>query len=211
MTDFDTKRDNFRQWLDAYDLSPFSAAKKAEISPGAIYNFLSGTSKSLSSGVLQKLAAATGSDVDAILSGPSDIGLALVPVTHLIGAGGNLFEVDEFDGPKNLERPVGFDARAELAAAIIDGEGLFPIPDGWAVFFEIEPTPANEAVGAICIVRYSGGGSRPVVRTVLQGGEQGLYTLQRFSGQLTEDVEVRRAQRIVAFRAFDPARNTRSR
>jgi transcriptional regulator with XRE-family HTH domain len=198
MTDLEKKRDNFRQWLEAYDLSAHSAAKKANVSPGAIYNFLAGTSKSLSSGVLQKLAAATGSDVDAILSGPSGMGPELISVTHLIGAGGSLFEVQEFDEPISLERPAGLDKVARYAAAIIDGEGLSPIPDGWAVFFEAELTPASEAVGAICVVRFSGGGTRPVVRTILPGSNPELYSLQHLSGQLTEDVEVRTAQRVVA-------------
>lgn len=49
------------------------------------------------------------------------------------------------------------------------------------------------------IVRFSGGGDRPLIRTIRRGTKAGLFTLQAFNGALLEDVEVLAAHRVVSF------------
>lgn len=182
-------------WLKANNLSPYSAARKAGISPGTIYNFLSGTSDSLSSAVLQKLAAVTGNSVDNILTGTAP--RSLIPVTHRIGTQGRMFDVD--DARLSLARPPGLAGDDEFSAAIVDGDGLHPIPSDWAVFFRSQPTEAEKMIGQMAVVRFEGGGERPVIRTIRRGTKPGLYTLQAFNGAITEDVQIVAAHLIASF------------
>jgi hypothetical protein len=199
MVDNEVNRVNFKRWLDENDLSAFAAAKKAEVSPGAIYNFLNGTSKSLSSLVLQKLADGHGTTVDDILTGGLSHDDRSVIVSYRIGAGGSMFDIEDHEETVRLARPVGLSSELTLAAAVIDGDGLAPIPEGWAVFFEADTTRPEDLLGALAVVRWSGGGDRPVVRTIRKGSETGMYSLQAFSGALLENVEIRAAHRVVSF------------
>lgn len=191
-------RDAFKAWLAANRITPHKAAKLAGVSPGTIYNFLSGVSDSLSSGVLRKLADATGSSVDAILTGAKPP--QTVPVTHRIGALGRMFSVSD-DETITLSYPPGVTDRGELSAAIVEGEGMHPIPSGWAVFFVDQPEAPETLIGEMAVVRFAGGGDRPVVRTIRRGPEQGLFNLQAFNGTLIEAVEIIAAHRVVSFSA----------
>lgn len=191
-------RDAFKAWLAANDITPHRAAKLAGVSPGTIYNFLSGVSDSLSSGVLRKLADATDTTVDAILTGIA--GPKTVPVTHRIGALGRMFSVAD-DDRVSLKIPPGVSEHSDLCAAIVEGEGLHPIPNGWAVFFVAQETSPETIIGELAVVRYAGGGDRPVVRTIRRGPERGLFNLQAFNGTLIEAVEIIAAHKVVSFSA----------
>lgn len=192
----DDQRDAFRAWLDANDLSPHSAAKAAGVSPGTIYNYLSGVSASLSTGVLQKLAAVTGNPVDAILTGSPPI--MPIRVTYRVGATGKMFNVDD-DEQLTVARPPGVGAGEDIMAAIIEGDGLLPIPSGWCVFFRTAAERPDDLVNQMAVVRFNGGGDKPFVRTIRRGGTDGLFTLQAFGGGLVEDVEIVAAHRIISF------------
>lgn len=192
----DIQRAAFKAWLQKNNLSPFAAAKLAGISPGTIYNYLSGVSSSLSSGVLQKLATSTGNPVDAILTGDGPI--MPIRVAYRVGALGKMFPTDD-DENLTVSRPPGISSSEDVAAAIIEGDALLPIPSGWAVFFRLRPEPADTLVGQMAVVRFNGGGDKPYVRTIRRGSTAGLFTLQAFNGGVTEDVEVAAAHRIISF------------
>lgn len=191
----DDRRAAFRAWLDGKKLSPYSAAKKAGISPSAIYNFIAGTSDSLSSAVMVKLAQAHGATVDEILGGKSP---AMVLVTHRIGASGRMYEVD---AAENLSAPVppGAGQGDDLFAAIIDRDGLHPMPSGWAVYYRKAKDDPAALIGQLAVVRFQGGGERPVIRTIRRGSAPGLFTLQALSGALIEDVSIVSAHLVVSF------------
>ena len=192
----DINREKFTKWLKDNGLTPHSAARKAGVSPGAIYNFLSGTSESLSSAVLQKLANATGNSVDAILTG--SVRTAIIPVTFRIGGSGRVFAID--DGEEiTVKRPAGVADDDNISAAIIDGDSLLPIPSGWVVFFRTTSEAPEKLIGKMAVVRFSGGGDKPVVRTIRRGTSSGLFTLHAFNGGLLEDVEVVAAHAVVSF------------
>lgn len=192
------KRAVFTAWLEQHGLSPYSAAKKAGVSPGAIYNFLSGTSQTLSASVLQKLADATNSTVDSILTG--GISRPLISVKFRVGAQGKMFAIDDSEGDEILVAlPPGLSPEENYSAALIDGDGLHPIPSGWLVFFKTETEEPSGLIGQMAVVRYSGGGERPVIRTIRKGTETGTFTLQAFNGTLIEDVEIVAVHRIVGF------------
>jgi transcriptional regulator with XRE-family HTH domain len=191
----DDNRAAFRRWLELNGLSPFSAAKAAGISPGTIYNFLSGLSESLSTGVLEKLAKATNQPISSILTGEAPS--APIRVLYRVGAMGKMFPTD--DEYLTVERPPGIPATEGVSAAVIEGDGLMPIPSGWYVFFRTDPQSPETLVNQMAVVRYNGGGDKPFVRTLRRGGVAGLFTLQTFSGSLVEDVEVVAAHQIISF------------
>lgn len=98
-----------------------------------------------------------------------------------------------------LTRPPGAATAGNLSAALVDGDGLHPIPSGWAVFFRTQAENPEGLLGSMAVVRFSGGGDRPVVRTIRRGSKPGLFTLQAFNGSMTEDVEVVAAHKVVSF------------
>ena len=193
------RRAAFRRWLELNGTNANEAAKKAGISVSAIYNFLNGDTKSLSSTILSKLAIANSSSVDDILSGKShktDNARMQIRVSYRIGARGSMFLTDE---SIYTEAPAGVALPDGVSAAIVDGDGLSPIPDGWTVFFREQASPASALVGKLACVRFSGGGDRPVVRTILASEYSGLHTLKALDGTLTEDVKIVAAHEIVSF------------
>lgn len=99
--------------------------------------------------------------------------------------------------------PAGVTLPDGISAALVDGDGLAPIPDGWTVFFRDQPSPAASLVGKLACVRFSGGGDRPVVRTILASDHAGLHSLKALDGSLTEDVKIMAAHEIVSFALTD--------
>lgn len=145
---------------------------------------------------MERLAAAANSSVDSILTGNEQF--HLIAVAYRVGAGGKMFGVDD-DEKLLVQKPAGLDGNEKVAAALIDGDALHPIPAGWSVFFRIDPEEPATMIGEMCVLRFLGGGDRPVVRTIRRGTQPGLFTLQAFNGTLTEDVEIVAAHRIVSF------------
>jgi plasmid maintenance system antidote protein VapI len=197
------RREMFKSWLDHIGLNANEAARKAEISVSAIYNFLNGDTKSLSSNVLSKLANAHNSSVDSILNGlPSVTNTAKqsIRVAYRVGARGSMFLCEDklvATAPRGVELPSG------VSAAVVDGDGLLPIPDGWTVFFRDQSSEPDTLVGKLATVRYAGGGERPVVRTILRSRQADLFTLKALDGTLTEDVKIMAAHEIVSFALTD--------
>ena len=195
----DARRAAFRRWLELNNINANEAAKKAEISVSAIYNFLNGDTKSLSSTILNKLALAHNSSVDSILYGRSgnlNTKPSRIAILYRVGARGSMFVCED---DLMAEPPAGVALPSDLSAAVIDGDGLLPIPDGWTVFFRNKPSDPSTLIGKLATVRYSGGGDRPVVRTIMGSQHDGLFSLRAMDGTITEDVKIVAAHEIVAF------------
>ena len=107
---------------------------------------------------------------------------------------------------ENLSAPVppGAGQGDDLLAAIIEGDGLHPLPSGWAVYYRKTQDDPRALIGQLAVVRFQGGGERPVIRTIRRGSTPGLYTLQALSGALIEDVDVTAAHRVVSFSLPQP-------
>ena len=184
----DARRAAFRRWLGHHGTAN-AVAKRAGIAVSAIYNFLNGSTSSLSIDVMTKLATATGSSIDEIVTGRKDQASTL-PVKFRIGHGGSMF----------VARPAGLNDD-DISAAEVDGPGLSPLPDGWLVFFRSGAEDPERLVGKLATVRYQGGGPRPAVRMIERGSRAGLYTLKAMDGTVTEDVAVMACHEVVSFAA----------
>jgi transcriptional regulator with XRE-family HTH domain len=192
------RREALKRWLDLHGLNANEAARKAKISVSAIYNFLNGDTKSLSSTVLNKLAVTNNSSVDAILNGTTTTNKftpTKIKITYRVGARGSMFLNED---KLVAAAPAGVALPSDVSAAVVDGDGLAPIPDGWTIFFRSEATEADRLVGKLATVRYSGGGDRPVIRTILRSQFEGLHTLKAMDGTITEDVKIVAAHEIVS-------------
>lgn len=196
MNDTVEKRENLRKWLKDNNLKAFRAAKDAGIAPSALYNFLNGTTKSLSTDVLAKLAGLKSQPIDAILD-PDAYARDKIQVVYLVGARGSMFELDESDRGE-IVRPLGIPAGRSIKAARIDGDSLSPIPKDWHVCFEADTTVPEALIGSVAVVRYEGF-PRPMIGTVRRGQSEELYTIEAFDGSTVPDVRVRAAHRVVAF------------
>ena len=192
-------REAFRNWLEMNNLNANEAAKKAKISVSAIYNFLNGDTKSLSSTVLQKLALANNSSVDSIISGRVDNATSIkkrIRISYRVGARGSMFVCSD---ELFTTVPEGVTLPENINAALVDGDGLIPIPSDWTIFFRDKPSDPDKLIGRLAVVRFSGGGERPVVRTILASEHPGLHSLRSMDGTLTEDVKIMVSHEIVTF------------
>jgi hypothetical protein len=193
----DLKREAFRAFMERMETNPNRLARDGKFSVSAIYNFLNGDTNSLSSTILQKIAKTTQQTVDSILTGT--VSRAFIPVLYIVGAGGVLFPMDE----TFVERPPGV-STDDLVAARIDEGGLHPLPSGWTVFYTAAANDPETLIGKLAVVRWSGGGERPVIRTIRRGSKPGAFTLHALDGKLTEDVTILAAHAVVAIADAKP-------
>lgn len=190
-------RDNFTRFMETRGLKPHPWATKAGIRSSTLYNFLAGTSASLSSDTLQRLATAAGATVDELLNGAAPAkkaAPATAPVEAVIGIFGRLFPVTEVD---DVPLPAGLPAGVAVTAARVDGDGLHPIPAGWVVFYEQEPRDASGLIGKLAIVSVRGQPQR-MVRQVQKGSTAGLFTLLAWGSGPMADVEVVEAHAVLS-------------
>jgi transcriptional regulator with XRE-family HTH domain len=195
-------RESLRRWMSERGLKPLHVAKKAKIAPGTLYNLLNGDTEKLSLGVIEKIARAYDTTIDEVLGGSSSQLTAHKPliktpllkrvrVTHRVGVGGRMFGESQV---YEIAAPAGHSGE-DLEAAVIDGDGLRPLPAGWHVHFSRVPADPETLIGELAVVRFAGS-SQPLVREIRRGSQAGLYTLLGWNSAPIEDVEITAAHRI---------------
>jgi transcriptional regulator with XRE-family HTH domain len=195
-----------KRFMAAKGLKPHPWALAAGLRSSTLYNFLSGTSKSLSSDSLERLAKAANVTVDELLgsaprpqaapaAAPAERAASRhkVPLGWTIGIYGRLFEMD----PVTIDRPVGIGPEQDVVAARVDGDGLHPVPPGWTVFFARTAQDPASLVGKVAVVRVPGH-AQMLVREVRRGTQSGLWTLLSWSASPMENVEITEAHPILA-------------
>ena len=183
-------------WLELTGITANEAAKKADITVSSIYNFLNGDTKSLRSDTLAKLAKAYCCRVDDILNGCGPNSTPSVAVIYRVGAKGRLFPCED-----NLLAiaPPAISLPLDIRAALIDGDGLLPIPDQWTVFFRTEAASVEKLSGKLACVRFRGGGDKLVIRKIIASNGADYHSLVSMDGKVTEDVEIVLGHEVIAF------------
>lgn len=184
-------RSALQSFLKSHNLKPHNVAKKAGIASSTLYNFLAGTSASLSADVLQKIADTQKVAVDELLGGTST---QLVKLIYHIGIFGKMFKNEEI---ALVGRPVGVPHDATLIAAEVKGDGLMPLGNGWRVFFNEKPQEPNSLLGRLCVVRTRGT-DQPMIREIRKGSTPGLYSLHLWNATPIDDVEIVAAHHILS-------------
>lgn len=177
------RRAALRRFMQRRQLKNKPWADAAGVSEGAIRNFLNGLSDSLSTRVLERLARQQGVSVAALLGEESAFGV--VKVKFYVGAGEEVFALDDADGIDEAEGPVGTEA------AIIRGQSMYPVyKDRDIIFFDEVPVQdLNELLGEDCIVELNDG--RRFLKQVRRGTRPGLFSLASYNAPEIEDVIIR--------------------
>lgn len=129
---------------------------------------------------------------------PSDSGS--VPVVGYVGAGAEIFPVDDHARGQGLDRvraPAGMEPR-DTVAVRIRGDSMLPLEDGWLLFYSRrEEATAEEIVGHLCVVKLAGDGPT-LVKKVRPGYRRGRFNLLSTNADPIEDVELEWAARVRA-------------
>jgi transcriptional regulator with XRE-family HTH domain len=189
--DNDRLRIALEAFMARHGLNAHALSKKANIRPSTIYNFMSGTSKSLSLPVIEKIAEAVGVSAAEILGGH---GGDYIQVAYEVGVHGKLYALDE---PLRLERPSWLPDDETVLAAIASGDALRPMPGEWTILFRKEPEDPETLLGRLCLVRVAGL-PQPVLREIRRGTRRGLYHLSFWAAAPLEDAEIQAAHLIVS-------------
>lgn len=185
-------RINLKAFMERYGLNPHALAQKSGIRASTLYNFLSGTSKSLSLPVIEKIAAAAGAPVAELL-GEAPASGENIELAYEVGVHGRLYDAQE---GLTLERPEWLPSGEEVVAAIASGDALRPMPGEWTIFFRKQPQDPEELQGKLCVVRVAGV-SQPMIREIRRGTRRGLYHLSFWAAAPMDDAEILAAHEIV--------------
>jgi len=123
-----------------------------------------------------------------------------VPVVSYIGAGAEVFPIDDHAQGRGLELvdpPTG--QAGEYVAAKIRGDSMFPMEDGWLVFWSRDQAGVpDECIGKLSVCQVKNG---PMLLKYLQRGTRsGLYTLTSWNAPARPDVQLEWASRVIGIR-----------
>lgn len=122
-----------------------------------------------------------------------------VPVDGFIGQNATVQPYGQNHAPEatvTVECPLGLDPETTRALEVREG-ALFPIEDGWLLFYAELDGIAPDAIGHLCVVREHP--AKPlVIRHLRRGARAGLYTLFAANAAPLENVDVMAASPVRA-------------
>lgn len=78
-----------------------------------------------------------------------------IPVRGYVGAGAQVFPIDEGGASKEVDCPIGLNPNTTVALEV-QGTSMYPfIGDGWIVFYTSEPHGPAEIIGQTCVVKVA--------------------------------------------------------
>lgn len=148
-----------------------------------------------------RYASFFGISLDWLLTGKGNPGRHShkIAVICYVGAGAEIHPIDDHPigrGIKRVEAPQGITG---CAAAIIQGDSMHPLRDGWLIFWvRDQPGVPEECIGQLCVVQVRNGPT--LVKEVRRGSRRGLYRLESWNAPPREDVELEWASKIIDIR-----------
>jgi hypothetical protein len=122
-----------------------------------------------------------------------------VPVISFVGAGAEVFPIDDSaqgGGLDVVEVPFGME---DHVAAIIRGDSMYPLRDGWVILWHRDQDGVpEECVGQLCVVQIKDGPT--LVKDLRRGSRKGLYRLESWNAPPREDVQLEWAAKIALIR-----------
>jgi transcriptional regulator with XRE-family HTH domain len=206
MSGHENRREAFRAWMAANDLSPADVARRATIPPTTIYSYLDGKSRSLRGDTEQRIAQAFNVAVEMLFTSRSGLGRD-VGVWGKIGARADVFPLSDYaDDPMyEVALPPGLSPDEEYVAFEIEGFSMPPAEPGWLVVFRKVETTPEDLINSACLVDTADG--RRLFKRLRRGYSEGLYNLESWDGSpLIENVEITNA---LPFAALTPGRKAR--
>lgn len=118
-----------------------------------------------------------------------------VPIVCYVGAGAEVFAIDDNaqgNGLEQVDAPIGME---DCVGAIIEGNSMFPLRNGWLIFWERDQAGVpEECVGQLCVCQVKDGPL--LVKDLRKGSKRGLYRLESWNAETREDVELEWASKI---------------
>jgi hypothetical protein len=202
----ENRREAFKAWMDAMELTPAEVARRAAIPPTTLYSYLDGKSQSLKGATEQKIADAFGVPVEVLFTSRSDLKRE-VGVWGKIGARADIYPLSDYTEAPMYEvaLPPGIDPDKEYVAFEIEGFSMPPAEPGWVVIFRRAELPIDELIGSACLVDLADG--RRLFKRIRRGYTPAHYNLESWDGSAPiEDVEIVRA---LPFASLTPGRKAR--
>lgn len=206
MLDHENRREAFRNWMLANELSPAAVARKAGIPATTIYSYLDGKSRSLRGDTQQRIADAFGTTAEALFSTPSG-SVRELGVWGKIGARADVFPLSDYtDSPMyEVPLPPGLNPNEEYVAFEIEGFSMPPAEPGWLAMFRLVEITPEDLINTPCLIDTADG--RRLFKRLRRGYSPGRYNLESWDGSpLMEDVEVVNA---LPFACLTPGRAAR--
>jgi len=206
MAMIENRREAFRQWLAANELTPAEVAKRANIPPTTIYSYLDGKSQSMKGTTQEAIASAFNVSVETLFTFRQEGGRE-VGVWGKIGARADIFPLSDYSHAPMYEvaLPPGLDPSEEYVAFEIEGFSMPPAEPGWLVIFRKVATTPEDLINSACLVDTADG--KRLFKKLRRGYAPGRYNLESWDGSpLIEDVEVINA---LPFVALTPGRRSR--
>lgn len=120
---------------------------------------------------------------------------AEVPIVSYVGGGAEVFAIDDSAQGGGLEMvpaPIGME---DCVGAIIRGDSMHPLRDGWLIFWQRDQAGVpEEAVGQLCVCQVKDGPT--LVKDLRRGSKKGLYRLESWNAPTREDVRLDWASRV---------------
>lgn len=126
---------------------------------------------------------------------------AQTPVVGYIGAGAEVFPVDDHpqgEGLESVDPPSGLEL--DCVAARVRGDSMYPmLEDGWLVFWTKDADGvAEECLNKLCIVQIKDGPM--LVKRLRRGSRAGRWNLESHNAPLRSDVALEWAARVIDIR-----------
>jgi DNA-binding XRE family transcriptional regulator len=141
-----------------------------------------------------------GTTIDWLLTGKGKSGSASkVPVICYIGAGAEVHPIDDHPQGRGLEQVDPPQGVSDCVAAIIRGESMHPMRDGWLVFWsKTQQGVPEECLGKLCVVQVRDGPM--LLKELYRGSRPGHYRLESWNAPPREDVQVEWAAKVTDIR-----------
>lgn len=124
-----------------------------------------------------------------------------VAVTGYVGAGTEVYSEDPFPrgrGLKMVDVPVGT-AGADCVALMIRGDSMFPMKDGWLIFYRrTQEGVPEECINQLCVVRTDDG--KTLCKELRKGGLPKRFNLLSWNAEPRENVKLEWAAKVIDIR-----------
>lgn len=138
--------------------------------------------------------------LDWLLTGKGTMGRAAkVPVLCYVGAGAEVYPIDDHpqgQGIELVEPPQGI---TDCVAAIIRGDSMHPLRDGWLIFWaKNQDGVPDVCLGQLCVCQVKDGPM--LVKEVRRGSRNGLFSLISWNAPPRDDARLDWASPIIDIR-----------
>lgn len=122
-----------------------------------------------------------------------------VPVVGYVGAGAEVVTIDDHAMGEGLEQVAPPPGVTDCIALRIKGDSMFPMEDGWLVFYQRDSLGILEdCIGKLCVLQVKDG---PVLlKKLRRGSRRNLWTLESWNAPPRENVPVEWAARVLDIR-----------